>query len=377
MRTSAFDFDLPPNRVALRPASPRDAARLLVLRPGGAPELVDRTVRDLPELLRPGDQLVVNDTKVIAASLTGRRIGRGAEPRIEATLIERLDGSRWRALIKGAKKLAPGDVVRFGDEGKVCFLGQLDATVEEKGEAGDVTLAFAFHGPVLDQAIAERGNMPLPPYIAARRAPDEQDRSDYQTLFARAEGAVAAPTAGLHFTEALLSRLRERDVGLHAVTLHVGPGTFLPVKAADTDEHRMHAERGEVSAVTAAALNAARRAGGRIVAVGSTALRLLETAADEDGVIAPFSGETAIFITPGYRFRAADLLMTNFHLPRSTLFMLVAAFSGLDVMRRAYAHAIAAGYRFYSYGDACLLFPSRRDAVQPSPLVGEGGPTPD
>jgi S-adenosylmethionine:tRNA ribosyltransferase-isomerase len=313
-------------------------------------------VRDLPELLRPGDQLVVNDTKVIAASLTGRRIGRGAEPRIEATLIERLDGSRWRALIKGAKKLAPGDVVRFGDEGKVCFLGQLDATVEEKREAGDVTLAFAFHGPVLDQAIAERGNMPLPPYIAARRAPDEQDRSDYQTLFARAEGAVAAPTAGLHFTEALLSRLRERDVGLHAVTLHVGPGTFLPVKAADTDEHRMHAERGEVSAVTAAALNAARRAGGRIVAVGSTALRLLETAADEDGVIAPFSGETAIFITPGYRFRATDLLMTNFHLPRSTLFMLAAAFSGLEVMQRAYAHAIAAGYRFYSYGDACLLF---------------------
>lgn len=357
MRTSAFDFALPADRIALRPASPRDAARLLAVRPGGAPELEDRTVRDLPELLRPGDQLVINDTKVIAASLRGRRIGRGAEPKIEATLIERLDGSRWRALVKGAKKLAAGDLVRFGDEGKVCFLGQLDATVEDKGELGEVTLAFAFHGPVLDQAIADRGDMPLPPYIASRRQPDQQDRSDYQTMFARAEGAVAAPTAGLHFTESLIARLRERGIGLHAVTLHVGPGTFLPVKAEDTDEHRMHAEWGEVNAPTAAALNAARRAGGRIVAVGSTALRLLETAADGEGMIAPFTDKTAIFITPGHRFRAVDLLMTNFHLPRSTLFMLVAAFSGLDVMQHAYAHAIASGYRFYSYGDACLLFP--------------------
>ena len=355
MRTSAFDFALPADRIALRPASPRDAARLLAVHPGGAPELEDRAVRDLPELLQPGDQLVVNDTKVIAASLRGRRVGRGAEPKIEATLIERLDGSRWRALVKGAKKLAAGDLVRFGDEGKVCFLGQLDATVEDKGEAGEVTLAFAFHGPVLDQAIADRGDMPLPPYIASRRRPDQQDCSDYQTMFARAEGAVAAPTAGLHFTDSLIARLRARGVGLHAVTLHVGPGTFLPVKAEDTDAHRMHAERGEVGAATAAALNAARRAGGRIVAVGSTALRLLETAADGEGVIAPFAGETAIFITPGHRFRAVDLLMTNFHLPRSTLFMLVAAFSGLEVMQRAYAHAIAAGYRFYSYGDACLI----------------------
>jgi S-adenosylmethionine:tRNA ribosyltransferase-isomerase len=357
MRTSAFDFALPPDRIALRPASPRDAARLLVVRPGGAPELDDRTVRELPELLRPGDQLVVNDTKVITARLRGRRIGGGAEPKIEATLIERLDGSRWRALIKGVKKLTPGDVVRFGEEGKVCFLGQLDATVETMGEAGEVTLSFAFHGPVLDQAIAERGDMPLPPYIASRRQPDQQDRSDYQTMFARADGAVAAPTAGLHFTDRLIARLRERGVGLHAVTLHVGPGTFLPVKAEDTDEHRMHAEWGEVSAATAAALKKARGAGGRIVAVGSTALRLLETAADENGAIAPFVGETVIFITPGYRCRTIDLLMTNFHLPRSTLFMLVAAFSGLEVMQRAYAHAIGVGYRFYSYGDACLLFP--------------------
>ncbi len=356
MRTDLFDFDLPPARIALRPVSPRDAARLLVVHPGHAPEFDDRTVRDLPDMLRPGDALVVNDTKVIPARLAGRRIGRGSEPAIEATLHQRLDGSRWRAFVKPAKRLAPGDVVRFGEEGRVCFLGQLDATVEEKGEGGEVTLAFAFHGPVLDQAVEERGDMPLPPYIASRRAPDERDRADYQTMFARADGSVAAPTAGLHFTDALIERLQARGIALHKVTLHVGAGTFLPVKADDTSGHHMHAEAGSVSEETAAALNAVRRAGGRIVAVGSTALRLLETASGEDGDIRPFSGETALFITPGYRFRAVDVMMTNFHLPRSTLFMLVAAFCGLDVMQRAYAHAIATGYRFYSYGDACLLF---------------------
>ena len=353
MRTDLFDFPLPPERIALRPARPRDAARLLVVRPDAA--LEDRVVRDLPDLLRPGDQLVVNDTRVIAARLSGRRIGRGPETRVEATLIRRLDGSRWLALVKPGKRLAAGDVVRFGEEGKVCFLGQLDASVEAKHEGGEVTLAFAFHGPVLDQAIAERGDMPLPPYIASRRAADEADRADYQTLFARDERSVAAPTAGLHFTDALVARLHARGIGLHAVTLHVGPGTFLPVKADDTEDHRMHAEYGSVGAATADALNAARQAGGRIVAVGSTALRLLESAAADDG-IRPFGGETAIFITPGYRFRAADAMLTNFHLPRSTLFMLVAAFSGLDTMKAAYAHAIELGYRFYSYGDACLLF---------------------
>jgi S-adenosylmethionine:tRNA ribosyltransferase-isomerase len=249
-------------------------------------------------------------------------------------------------------------VVRFGDEGKVCFLGQLDATVEDKREGGEVTLAFAFHGAVLDEAIEERGAMPLPPYIASRRAPDEQDRADYQTMFAHAEGSVAAPTAGLHFTDALIERLKARGIALHTVTLHVGAGTFLPVKADDTSGHHMHAEAGSVSAQTAAALNAVHRAGRRIVAVGSTALRLLESATDDDGVIGAFAGETALFITPGYRFRAVDVMMTNFHLPRSTLFMLVAAFCGLDVMQRAYAHAIAERYRFYSYGDACLLFRS-------------------
>jgi S-adenosylmethionine:tRNA ribosyltransferase-isomerase len=355
MRTDLFDFELPADRIALRPASPRDAARLLVVRPGQAPELQDRGIRDLPDLLNPGDALVFNDTKVIPARLNGRRVGRGEEPRIEATLTKRLDGSRWQALVRPAKKLRSGDVVRFGEEGTVCFLGQLDATVEEKGSDGAVTLAFAFHGPVLEQAIDERGDMPLPPYIATRRPPDARDRADYQTMFARHEGSVAAPTAALHFTADLVARLQARGIGIHFVTLHVGPGTFLPVKAEDTTDHRMQAEAGAVSAETADALNAARRAGGRIVAVGSTSLRLLETAADVEGTLRAFAGETALFITPGDRFRAVDAMVTNFHLPRSTLFMLVSAFAGLDVMQRAYAHAIASGYRFYSYGDACLL----------------------
>jgi len=354
MRTDLFDFELPAASIALRPASPRDSARMLTVQPDGA--LGDHIIADLPLLLRPGDQLVVNDTKVIAAQLSGRRIGRETEPKIEATLIKRLDGSRWQALVKPAKKLSPGDVVRFGNEGKVCLLGHLDAQVEHKGDDGEVTLSFSFHGPALDSAIADLGSPPLPPYIASRRAPDERDADDYQTMFATSEGAVAAPTAGLHFTAALEAALRAGGIGIHRITLHVGAGTFLPVKADDTIAHRMHSEWGTISPDTAAALNAARAAGGRIVAVGTTSLRLLESAATEAGIIQPFSDETAIFITPGYRFRAVDILMTNFHLPRSTLFMLVSAFSGLDTMKRAYAHAIADGYRFYSYGDACLLF---------------------
>ncbi len=356
MRTDQFDFELPPERIALRPAQPRDAARLLVVRPGARPELEGCSLRDLPELLRAGDRLVVNDTKVIAAQLHGRRLGRATEPDVSVTLIQRLDGAHWRALAKPAKKLAVGDVIRFGAEGKVCFINELDATVADKGDAGEITLAFSFHGPVLDQAIAEHGVMPLPPYIASRRDADERDADDYQTMFASAEGAVAAPTAGLHFTDALVARLRAGGIALTTVTLHVGPGTFLPVKVDDTEQHRMHAEWGTISADAAAALNDTHARGGRIVAVGSTSLRLLESAAQEDGTIVPFAGETAIFITPGYRFRAVDAMLTNFHLPRSTLFMLVAAFSGLETMQRAYAHAIAADYRFYSYGDACLLF---------------------
>jgi S-adenosylmethionine:tRNA ribosyltransferase-isomerase len=278
------------------------------------------------------------------------------ETKIEATLHRRIDGARWRAFLKPARRLVPGDVVRFGEEGRVCFLGQLDATVEDKRDGGEVTLAFAFHGAILDEAIAATGAMPLPPYIAARRPPDERDGHDYQTMFARADGSVAAPTASLHFTDELTDRLRQREIAIHTVTLHVGAGTFLPVKVDDTAEHRMHAEEGSVSQETADALNAVHQRGGRIVAVGSTSLRLVESASGEDGMIRPFHGDTALFITPGYRFRAVDIMMTNFHLPRSTLFMLVSAFCGLDTMQQAYAHAISAGYRFYSYGDACLLF---------------------
>jgi S-adenosylmethionine:tRNA ribosyltransferase-isomerase len=354
MRTDLFDFDLPPESIALRPASPRDSARMLVVR--GDDVLRDQVISDLPRWLETGDQLVVNDTKVIPAQLSGRRIGRPTEPRIDATLIKRLDGSRWQALVKPAKKLTEGDTIRFGNEGKVCLLGHLDAQVECKDEEGEVTLSFSFHGPVLDQAIADLGTVPLPPYIAGKREVDDQDAQDYQTMFAQIEGAVAAPTAGLHFTPALEAALRTRGVGIHRITLHVGAGTFLPVKADDTAGHKMHAEWGCISAETAAALNQARADGGRIIAVGTTSLRLLESAAAEDGRIEPFADETSIFITPGYRFRAIDVLLTNFHLPRSTLFMLVSAFAGLDTMKQAYAHAIAEGYRFYSYGDACLLF---------------------
>lgn len=354
MRTDLFDFDLPAENIALRPVSPRDSARMLVIRPGVSPD--DQTMRDLPRWLKPGDQLVVNDTRVISAQLSGRRIGRGPESAIEATLIKRLDGSRWQALVRGAKKLEQGDTVRFGHDGRVCLLGHLDASVEHKGEAGEVVFSFSFHGPMLDQAIAELGAPPLPPYIASKRAADDRDAADYQTMFATNDGAVAAPTAGLHFTPALEAALRARGVRFHRVTLHVGAGTFLPVKVEDTAEHNMHAEWGAISRETAEALNAARAAGGRIVAVGTTSLRLLESAAAEDGAIRPFADDTAIFITPGYRFRAVDMLLTNFHLPRSTLFMLVAAFAGLDTMKAAYAHAIAGGYRFYSYGDGSLLF---------------------
>jgi S-adenosylmethionine:tRNA ribosyltransferase-isomerase len=354
MRTDLFDFELPATSIALRPASPRDSSRMLVVQPDGV--LRDRVVADLPHWLEPADQLVVNDTRVIAAQLMGRRLGRDTEPKIEATLIKRIDGSRWQALAKPAKKLSIGDVVRFGNEGRVCLLGHLDAQVEHKGEDGEITLSFSFHGPALDQAIAELGAPPLPPYIASKRPADEQDAADYQTMFAVNEGAVAAPTAGLHFTPALEAALKLRGVALHRITLHVGAGTFLPVKAEDTASHRMHSEWASLSAETACALNAARAEGGRIVAVGTTSLRLLESATAEDGTIEAFNGETAIFITPGYRFRAVDILLTNFHLPRSTLFMLVSAFSGLETMRRAYAHALASGYRFYSYGDACLLF---------------------
>ncbi len=355
MRVAEFDFELPEERIALRPASPRDAARLLVVRPGEAFD--DRTVRDLPELLQPGDVLVFNDTKVIPGQLRGRRTRDGHTAKLVVTLIERIDDAEWWALAKPGKRLAVGDRIRFGHENRVCLLGSLEATVVTKAPDGRVRLAFEFHGAYLDEAIDTLGDAPLPPYIAQRRAADDRDLTDYQTVYAAHEGAVAAPTAGLHFTNELLQRLGDAGIGREFVTLHVGPGTFLPVKVGDTAGHRMHAERGAIDAATAEHLNAVHKKGGRIVAVGTTALRLLESAVDEAGTIRPFDGATDIFITPGCRFRAADLLITNFHLPRSTLFMLVAAFSGLDTMKRTYAHAIERSYRFYSYGDACLLYP--------------------
>jgi S-adenosylmethionine:tRNA ribosyltransferase-isomerase len=355
LRTDLFDYDLPPDRIALRPAVPRDSARLLVVRPDAVPEFEDRSVGDLSALLRPGDALVVNDSKVIPARLVGERVRGEARAKIETTLIRRIGPERWRALAKPAKRLQPGDRIRFGHESRVCLLGALDATVEETDEGGEVLLRFDFHGPLLDEAIEALGHVPLPPYIAAKRADDEQDRSDYQTLFARREGSVAAPTAGLHFTNALLAALDARGIALERVTLHVGAGTFLPVKAADTADHRMHSETGFIDAAAAERINATRASGGRIVAVGTTSLRLLETAAAENGEVRPFAGETRLFIMPGYRFRAIDMLLTNFHLPRSTLLMLVAALAGLEQIKAAYAHAVAAGYRFFSYGDACLI----------------------
>jgi S-adenosylmethionine:tRNA ribosyltransferase-isomerase len=355
MKLADFDFDLPEDRIALRPASPRDAARLLLVQPGLP--LDDLAVRDLPGLLRAGDVLVLNDTRVIPARLKGVRRREGSEVAVEATLHRRRSGHVWTAFMRPGKRLAVGDRIAFGETGdRACLLGALDATVKEKGEGGEVTLAFDLSGPDLDAAIAERGAMPLPPYIAAKRGEDEQDRADYQTVYAAEDGSVAAPTAGLHFTPELFRRLAAAGVTTEFVTLHVGAGTFLPVKTEDLSEHRMHAEWGEVDTAVAERLNRARAAGGRIVCVGTTSLRLLESATGEDGVVRPFLGETAIFITPGYRFRAADGLMTNFHLPRSTLFMLVCAFAGTEAMRAAYAHAIATGYRFYSYGDASLLW---------------------
>jgi S-adenosylmethionine:tRNA ribosyltransferase-isomerase len=355
MQLADFDFVLPDDHIALRPASPRDAARMLLVAPGQP--LADLKVSDLPAQLRTGDVLVLNDTRVIPARLKGVRSREASRVAVEATLHRRLSPSRWTAFMRPGKKLAPGDRIRFGEsQDRACLLGVLDATVVEKGEGGEITLAFDLMGPDLDAAVAERGDMPLPPYIAAKRPEDERDRADYQTVYAEADGSVAAPTAGLHFTPELMARIRAMGVEIRFVTLHVGAGTFLPVKTDDLSEHRMHAEYGEVSAQTADALNATKAGGGRIICVGTTSLRLVESATGEDGLVRPFAAETAIFITPGYRFRAADGLMTNFHLPKSTLFMLVSAFAGLAVMRAAYAHAIADGYRFYSYGDASLLW---------------------
>ncbi|MFL6720237.1 MAG: tRNA preQ1(34) S-adenosylmethionine ribosyltransferase-isomerase QueA [Sphingomonas sp.] len=343
MRVDLFDFELPPERIALRPARPRDASRLLLVDGG---EISDHQTIDLPQLLRPGDVLVFNDTKVIPAQLEGRR----GEASIGATLHKREGPREWQAFLRNARRVRAGDTIDFGE----------GATASVVDKADDGSALLHFHGSEPVELLLERaGRMPLPPYIASKRPTDDQDRTDYQTMFAREEGAVAAPTAALHFTPRLLDALDGRGIRRETLTLHVGAGTFLPVKADDTSRHKMHAEWGRIDGTTAARLNAARAAGGRLIAVGTTSLRLLESAADEQGVLRPFEGDTAIFITPGYRFKAIDGLITNFHLPRSTLFMLVSALMGLDVMRAAYAHAIEAEYRFYSYGDASLLLPGR------------------
>ncbi|HYI63420.1 MAG TPA: tRNA preQ1(34) S-adenosylmethionine ribosyltransferase-isomerase QueA [Allosphingosinicella sp.] len=341
MRVDLFDFELPTDRIALRPASPRDSARLLKVEPAA---LSDHSVRDLPALLRRGDMLVFNDTRVIPAQLEGRR----GVARIGATLHKREGPRAWRAFVRNAKRLRGGDRVEFG--------AGVAARAGEKGEDGSVLLSFEGDEPV-ERLLERAGTMPLPPYIAGRRPADARDRDDYQTMFARREGAVAAPTAALHFTPELMAALAKAGIGHEILTLHVGAGTFLPVKADDTEGHVMHAEWGRISAEAADRLNAARAAGGRIIPVGTTSLRLIESAADAAGRIQPFEGDTAIFITPGYAFRAIDGLVTNFHLPRSTLFMLVSALMGLETMQGAYAHAIREGYRFYSYGDAGLLLP--------------------
>ena len=341
MRVDLFDFELPTDRIALRPARPRDSARMLLVE---GDTLSDRQILDLPSILRRGDVLVFNDTRVIPAQLEGRR----GEARIGATLHKREDLRSWWAFIRNAKRVRDGDLIEFD--------GGVRASAAGRDEAGAVLLHF--HGGEPVELLLERaGRMPLPPYIASKRPTDEADRDDYQTMFAREAGAVAAPTAALHFTDRLLTALDEAGVRRETLTLHVGAGTFLPVKVDDTERHRMHAEWGRIDEATADRLNAARAAGGRLIAVGTTSLRLLESAAGEDSQIRPFEGDTAIFITPGYRFRAVDGLMTNFHLPRSTLFMLVSALMGLDTMKAAYAHAIAENYRFYSYGDASLLLP--------------------
>ena len=356
MRLDDFDFDLPRERIADRPAEPRDAARLLVVPADG--QLADRRIADLPELLLPGDIIVCNDTKIIPARLVGRRGG----ATIEVTLAHDLGGGNWQTYARGARRLHPGD--------RIAFAADFAAEVVAKQPDGPVVLRFPAEGEAFAGLLARHGAMPLPPYIKRPKGGDPADHAHYQTVFAREPGAVAAPTAGLHFTPSLIDGLAAREIGLETLTLHVGPGTFLPVKTDDPRAHHMHSEWGLITDGTAARIHAAKARGGRVVAIGTTSLRLLESATAETGEVMPFAGETRLFILPGYRFKAIDLLLTNFHLPRSTLFMLVAALAGLDRMKAAYAHAIAERYRFFSYGDACLIAPSPH--ANPPPLAGEG-----
>ncbi|MEO0383237.1 MAG: tRNA preQ1(34) S-adenosylmethionine ribosyltransferase-isomerase QueA [Pseudomonadota bacterium] len=361
MRVDAFDFDLPEDRIALYPADPRDSARLLQVGAGGT--FADHIVRDLPSLLQPGDLLVLNQTRVIPAQLAGVRTREGAEVlSVSVTLVEAQDQEqlRWKAMARPGKRIKAGDRLTFGNDASA----RLTCTVQDKGEDGLITLAFEGSAQSFANALHTVGMPPLPPYIAAKRGYLEDDKQDYQTVYAQTEGSVAAPTAGLHFTDDLFAALEERGVGRAFVTLHVGMGTFLPVKADDTESHTMHAEWGEITPQVAEQINAARAAGGRIVAVGTTSLRILESAAANDRAVKPFQGATDIFITPGYQFKAIDALMTNFHLPRSTLFMLVSALCGLERMQATYAHAIANDYRFYSYGDGSLLWKADAEKAQ-------------
>lgn len=350
MRVDLFDFELPEEAIALRPAVPRDAAKMLVV----GDTLTDKNVYDLADILNPGDALVFNDTKVIPTQLIGVRVRDGITAQVHATLHTRLESDRWLCFVKGSKKLKPKDRIRFGVGEAHC--GSLDCSVVAKHENGDVELVFDLSGAAFDEKLVQIGSMPLPPYIAGKRGTDAQDMSDYQTMYAKEDGAVAAPTAGLHFTPELMAKLDERGISKHFVTLHVGPGTFLPMKADNTKDHIMHSEWGVVSQETADALNAVSAKGGRVVCVGTTSLRLIESAAKDDNKVYSFEGNTDIFITPGYQFKAVDILMTNFHLPKSTLFMLVSAFCGMETMKSAYDHAIKNNYRFYSYGDSSLLY---------------------
>ncbi len=356
LQLSDFDFDLPEANIALRPAVPRESARLLIVDPVERPVLRDNHVSDLVDQLQPGDVMIFNDTRVIPARMDGLRKRGETVAKVEITLHKRADPADWIVFAKPGKRLAVGDHIRFGGDWISSADQSLDATVVEKSITGDIRLHFDRSGPALDGAIARIGHMPLPPYIAQKRPTDAQDDTDYQTVYASKDGAVAAPTAGLHFTTELLAAIDGKGVARHHVTLHVGAGTFLPVKVDDLDTHHMHSEWGYVPAETAEAINQARSSGNRVICVGTTSLRIIETAAQEDGTVRPWSGDTAIFIRPGYRFRAVNGLMTNFHLPKSTLFMLVSAFAGYQTMRTAYTHAIASGYRFYSYGDSSLLW---------------------
>ena len=368
MNVEQFDFLLPEDNIALRPAMPRDASRMLVVKSDGGIE--DRDFGNLIDYLKPDDALVFNDTRVIPAQFQAIRERNGNFARLGLTLHRRISANQWAAFARGAKKLQVGERLSLTgarsvgqNSAQVCLGGSLDGQVSAKGEAGEIELTFDFSGPVLDEAMMSIGDMPLPPYIASKRAQDSRDIVDYQTIYASNDGAVAAPTAGLHFSDEIFAKLDAMNITRHFITLHVGAGTFLPVKVDDTSDHRMHFENGIINADTANQLNEVRNRGGRIVSVGTTSLRLLESAVDERGNFNPWSGSTDIFITPGYEFRAVDLLITNFHLPRSTLFMLVSAFSGLETMQKAYAHAIDAKYRFYSYGDSSLLYPQKKDQI--------------